>query len=507
MSSGIRILIALCVLLLAADTKAQLPQEGWLRALPDSVAATFNQRQVSGHLVIQPLAGPLDADMLSKMDSSYVVRSYKNSLSFNPMLDAFGGANQDGFIGGGHAGLYTSWSFKNKLSIRLGGAYHLQQGPDYIREYADSMRVLPGVGFNMADSGSTPWSLLTFGHIQWQAGKYFNLELGKGKHFWGDGHRSLILSDVAPAYPYLRLTTKIWKIKYTNLWAMMKDISAGQDLANARKKFVALHSLSWDVSKWLNVSAFEMVVWQDRDTLSNRTLDLNYLNPVIFYRPVEFAQGSADNVLLGAGFKAKVSKTVQLYGQLVLDEFVLNRLKIRTGWWANKFGAQWGFRLFNVFTPGLHMRSEWNLVRPFTYTHGSPVQSWGHLGQPLAHPFGANFYEWVNTVSYQYKKYHFTYEFIWAAYGRDRDGQNLGGNIFRSYRSPFKQYNNEMLQGLKSTFHFSRLEVSRVISPIMNIEAYFSHTWRFEKNEFGLDNEHFVQLGVRIPVNRITNDF
>jgi hypothetical protein len=250
-----------------------------------------------------------------------------------------------------------------------------------------------------------------------------------------------------------------------------------------------------------------MVVWQDRDTLSNRTLDLNYLNPVIFYRPVEFAQGSADNVLLGAGFKAKISKTVQLYGQLVLDEFVLNRLKIRTGWWANKFGTQWGFRLFNIFTPGLHLRSEWNLVRPFTYTHGSPVQSWGHLGQPLAHPFGANFYEWVNTISYQFKKYHLAYEFIWAAYGRDRDGQNLGGNIFRSYRSPFRQYNNEMLQGLKSTFHFSRLEVSRVISSAMSIEAYFSHTWRFEKNEFGLDNEHFVQIGVRIPVNRITNDF
>jgi hypothetical protein len=476
-------------------------------SLPESVAAEFNERNSTGHLLIQPLAGPLDADIYSKIDSGYVAATYKNSLSFTPMFGVYGGANQDAFVGGGHAGVYTTWSFRNKLSIRLGAAYHIQEGPNYIREYADSMRVLPGVGFNMADSGSTPWSVFSFGNIKWQAGKYFNVELGKGKHFWGDGHRSLILSDLSPAYPYFRFTTRIWKIKYTNLWAMMKDVSAGQDLADARKKFVALHSLSWDVSKWLNVSAFEMVVWQDRDTLSNRTLDLNYLNPVIFYRPVEFAQGSADNVLLGAGFKAKISKKVQLYGQFVLDEFVLNRLLIRTGWWANKFGAQWGFRLFNIFTPGLHIRSEWNLARPFTYTHGSPVQSWGHLGQPLAHPFGANFYEWVNTVSYQFKKYHFAYEFIWAAYGRDRDDQNFGGNIFRSYRSPYRQFNNEMLQGLKSTFHFSRLEVSRKISPTLGVEAFFSHTWRFEKNEFVMDNEHFVQLGVRLPVNRISNDF
>jgi hypothetical protein len=64
-----------------------------------------------------------------------------------------------------------------------------------------------------------------------------------------------------------------------------------------------------------------------------------------------------------------------------------------------------------------------------------------------------------------------------------------------------------MLQGLKSTFHFSRLEVSRKISPTLGVEAFFSHTWRFEKNEFVMDNEHFVQLGVRLPVNRISNDF
>ncbi|MDZ4750492.1 MAG: hypothetical protein SGI87_02670 [Flavobacteriales bacterium] len=493
--------------LISLSFYAQIPSKGWSRTVTDSI---INARSFSGHAVIQPAAGSLDSDILAVIDSSYVAATYQNYLKIKPLFDISGGFTQTdkaSFFGNGNAGFYLDYNNKNKLTGSIGASYYAMDGPQYLRSFADSLRVLPGVGYNMSDSGSTPMSLFTFGHIAYKAGKYIQIEAGKGKHFWGDGHRSLVLSDLAPAYPYLRLTTRIWKIKYTNLWAMMKDISSGQDLKDARKKFVALHSLSWDVSKWLNISAFEMVVWQDRDTLSSRTLDLNYLNPVIFYRPVEFAQGSADNVLLGGGFKAKISKTVQMYGQLVLDEFVLDRLKLRTGWWANKFGGQVGFRLFDIFTPGLHIRTEWNLVRPFTYTHGSPVQAWGHLNQPLAHPLGANFYEWVNQVSYKFKKWSFRYEFIWAAYGRDRDELNLGGNVFRSYRGPFRQYDNVMLQGLKSTLHFSRLEVSHPISKTLGVDAYFNYGWRFEKNEFETLNEHFLQIGVRIPVNVLTTDF
>src|SRR5690606_2257841 len=118
----------------------------------------------------------------------------------------------------------------------------------------------------------------------------------------------------------------------------------------------------------------------------------------------------------------------------------LQQIRLKNKWWANKYGGQLGFKAFDVFVPGFHIQSEWNIVRPFTYTHGSPVQAWTHLNQTLAHPLGANFAEWVSFLRYDMNKWKITEQFIWATYGRDTDmdgdGQidNMGGNILRSYK-------------------------------------------------------------------------
>ncbi|MBK6832510.1 MAG: hypothetical protein IPG92_18045 [Flavobacteriales bacterium] len=52
----------------------------------------------------------------------------------------------------------------------------------------------------------------------------FVLTVGRGKHFFGEGHRSFFLSDNAGGYPFLRINTEFWKIKYVNLFTVMDDI-------------------------------------------------------------------------------------------------------------------------------------------------------------------------------------------------------------------------------------------------------------------------------------------
>ena len=82
--------------------------------------------------------------------------------------------------------------------------------------------------------------------------------------------------------------------------------------------------MSWNATKRINVSFFESIVWQSRDSNNaNLGYDVNYLNPVIFYRPTEYALGSGDNALIGASFKVRLWKHLQLYGQLIIDEFLL----------------------------------------------------------------------------------------------------------------------------------------------------------------------------------------
>ena len=108
------------------------------------------------------------------------------------------------------------------------------------------------------------------GYISWSPGKYFNFQLGHGKHFWGDGYRSLILSDVSLYNPYFMITTTFWKIKYVNLYSqfshpdVVDHVSEGDPVY--AKKFSTMHYLSFAPnSKW-NISLFEAITWQAYDS-------------------------------------------------------------------------------------------------------------------------------------------------------------------------------------------------------------------------------------------------
>ena len=83
--------------------------------------------------------------------------------------------------------------------------------------------------------------------------------------------------------------------------AIFKNINgAGRMRSDFQNKFGTLHFLDVQLGKRLNLGFYESVIWQGRDTLVDVGFDYNYLNPVIFFRPVEFSSGSAHNSLIGA---------------------------------------------------------------------------------------------------------------------------------------------------------------------------------------------------------------
>jgi hypothetical protein len=86
---------------------------------------------------------------------------------------------------------------------------------------------------------------------------------------------------------------------------------------------MANHYLSWNVSNRLNLDFFESVIWTNTN---NRGFDASFVNPIIFYRSVEFASSArTGNALLGT--KYKLNNSVNLYGQFLLDEFSLGDIK------------------------------------------------------------------------------------------------------------------------------------------------------------------------------------
>jgi hypothetical protein len=232
-------------------------------------------------------------------------------------------------------------------------------------------------------------------------------------------------------------------------------------------KFIAFHHLSVNLGKKFNLGLFESVVYAAEDSTGSTSLRLDYLNPVIFYRAIEQQNGSSDNVLLGLDFKWNVLKRLQVYGQFVLDEFLLENLKEGSGWWANKYGLQVGAKYIDAFgVPNLDLQGEINIVRPYTYSHNTIYGDYSSYRQSLAHPLGANFRELAGIVRYQpWPRLNLVGKLLYIETGRDADNLNFGGDILkdnstRNNGSADPDYGNSTGQGFPNTIVHGSLVVS-----------------------------------------------
>ena len=196
---------------------------------------------------------------------------------------------------------YNGFSSQIRLGFQLGALSNFETIGTDKRPFA------PGIGYLSDSVEKTYTQPLIDGIVNYHPNKYFSFSSGIGKQFFGDGYRSLWLSDYAPAFPFLKMESTFWKAKYINLWALHNDRHT--NLFSPRK-WSSMHLLSFNVTDWLNFSVFESIVWQGKDTLNNRGFDINYINPFVFYRPVEYNIGSADNAFFGGRFKIHFCKTL-----------------------------------------------------------------------------------------------------------------------------------------------------------------------------------------------------
>jgi hypothetical protein len=332
-----------------------------------------------------------------------------------------------------------------------------ERGPQFFQQQVNNFRAVPGVGFYKSFKTSGYDYFDARGYITVRAGNAIDVQFGYDKNFIGNGYRSLFLSDWGNSNLFLKLNTRIWKINYQNLFMeLMPQFKRSGDTLLGRK-YAAMHHLSMNVTKWLNIGLFEGVIFGRKNHF-----DFQYLNPIIFYRHIEGTIGSPDNALAGFDFKANIAHRAQLYGQLLLDEFVLSEIKKNNGSWVNKWGIQVGVKYIDAFgVPNLDIQLEANRVRPFTYTHKDSISNYTHYNQPLAHPLGANFQEFLAIVRYQpAPKWHVYLQGIYYYQGLDSAGKNFGANIFRDYTTRTQNDGFKIGSGNKATVLNAYLQVS-----------------------------------------------
>lgn len=412
-------------------------------------------------------------------------------LAINPVINFQAGAesgnDQNLFLN--KRGVTVRGRIANKIGFSSTISENQERGPSFFESRVHEFNAVPGVGFYKNFKKNAFDYFDARGYITFGVTKYIDVQFGYDKNFIGDGYRSLFLSDDANSYLFLKLNTKIWKFDYENLFMelMPQFIKTGDNLLD--RKYAAMHHLSMNVTKWLNLGLFESITFGRRSYF-----DFEYLNPIIFLRYAEGDVGSPDKAHVGFNFKANAAHHFQFYGQFLLDEFLLKEIAKNNGYWANKYGYQLGAKYIDAFTiKNLDLQIETNRVRPFTYSHFDSIANYTHYNQMLAHPLGANFQEWIGILKYQpAPKWYVNARAIYYYQGLDSAGIDYGSNPFESYNLRTSNFGYFVGSGRK----VQCANISITLSYEVKQNLFIDGNLLFRKYT-GLANSNSINIGIR----------
>lgn len=441
-------------------------------------------------------------------------------LRVDPIINFGGGLNlenggQSVWINTRGIGLSGDIGEKRNVSFNISLRENQGKFPDYITAFAKEYNVIPGQGKVRNFKGNAFDFASSSGYVSYNASKHFNFQLGHDKNFLGDGYRSMLLSDNSNFYPFFKITTSVWKIKYVNLYTEFDDAYNGtiDSVIGVTRKFGSFHYLSWDVFPWVQVGLFEGIIWPANDSTRYRGFDVNYINPIIFFRPIEFGLGSPDNAVIGANIKFTPLEKLIIYGQFIMDDLDVAASRSGEGYYRNKFGIQGGFKLFEPFKiKHLMLQAEMNQANPYTYASKEPVQNYAHYNQPLAHPLGANFREFIFIGNYRFfERFYLEAKLQSAVKGVDaNNAEHNGGDIFTSdFEIPGfpDSYGNYIGQGLKTTIKSTDLRLGYLLNPSINLNVEGQIFIRNYKNDKDVLNTTLLMLSLKTDLFNAYYDF
>lgn len=392
----------------------------------------------------------------------YRMKQKNFQLYINPVLHLSGGIDQNTYPNAveenlpiylNTRGLVMRGSILGKIGFHTEVADNISRVPQFLYDSYSRTQTLPGEGFVKTFKDANGLDYFTSrAYITYSPWKEVRVKFGKDRGFWGNGHQSLLLSDHAADYFFLTLNTRIWNLEYTNHFTQMIDFIKNRNDTEGTypRKYAVFHQLSYLPSNKLTISLFESIVYSPSLPNGDRGFELQYLNPIIFYRAAEQYIGSPDNATLGLNLKYNFLRQFQLYGQVLLDDYNYSKRSEGSGYWGNKLGYQVGFKYIDAFRiPTLDLQMEYNSVRPYTYQHFNVSANYTNFGQSLGHAAGANLFDYHIIIRYHPRPaWNLYLSYSQLEKGLDEPGINYGGDIALPYINRPGDFNNTVGQGV-----------------------------------------------------------
>lgn len=331
-------------------------------------------------------------------------------LRINPIINVEGGrdladtvsrnlyTNTRGIIGAGSVGkrFYFETLFSENQSVFS----------NYISNQTKTLEVVPGQGRwkNFKTNGYD--YAFSSGFFSFQANKHLNIQAGHGKQKVGYGYRSLLLTDNALTYPYLRVTQQ-WlkgKLQYTTVYALFSNLVSASKVINPnaerlyQKKAAAFQYLSFNPNKGINVGLFQSLICAPGDSTNTQHLPWQYFNPLLFSNLASYGLDSKNNINIGADLRCKLNSSFNVYAQALLDYVAGSKRSKAAG------ALQFGFNYFDAFSlKGLRIQAEVNHTFGDVYKTEKGALNYTQYGQTIGFvPMEGT--ELIANLFYRYKR-------------------------------------------------------------------------------------------------------
>ncbi len=259
------------------------------------------------------------------------------------------------------------------------------------------------------------------------------ITVGKDQILWGYGQNGrLVLSDKAPAYPFIRLDYQPLKwLKFNYTFAFLQSgiidssrtYNKGNNLYGINRevyvqKYMASHSLTFLPSRGLSLSIGESMISSDN-------LDAGYLIPVLFFKAYDqyesrykISTGSNGQFFFQASSRNNIPNT-HLYATLFIDEIRLGSI-FNSAESRNQIGFNIGGSVTDVFIPYLTLGLEYTAINPFVYQNLIPAQNYTNQNYLLGDWIGQNADKAIGWLSYNpFSRLTTSVQIIYVRKGRD----------------------------------------------------------------------------------------
>lgn len=431
-------------------------------------------------------------------------------LDVNILLDVNTGKDflSDSILSNNIRGVMVRGKIAEKLYFQ--STLHESQSffPDYISAYVKQRRVVPGRGRNKVFKNyGYDYSIAT-GQISYSPNKYFNLQVGHDKNFFGDGYRSMLFSDVSPAYPFAKFTITYKNFQYVSLFNASQEILPYDNSLSLafQRKHGTFNFLNIILAKSLHLGFFEGIIWETTTENSNNHFDPLFFVPIIYSRLPFIGFNSNNNALIGLNLKFIPHKQIQLYGQFAFDGKYEKQDTI-----FKKTAFQLGAKYFEPFKlENLYFQAEYNQASPYMYASETSKQNYTFYNQPVAHILGANFKEFLSILTYKFKRLGVSYKFNYITQGADSTGTHYGSDIFDSDNDFTKLEGISdfyTTRGVKTQIVHHAFSISYTINARSNLQVFLSYNNRLYKNELEKKHNSFYYFGLRTPLSNLYSDF